>query len=358
MGIEVLTVAVGGMRYTSFRSASINAAFNKACRAFQLELAAELGASETNAVFAEGASVQIFANSDLLLTGYVDCREPEFDAHDAVISVSGRSSSGDLVDGAAEHKTGSFKNKDPKQIGDEISRNYSETGFETDQKLETVDQYQLTPGESVFRCVEKLCRQQGMTLFGTAEGKIKITKAGSDRHAGGLIEGQNILKGRATHNGANRHSKYTVRGQRPFDHGIENLEIESSVRDSFVRRHRPFIGIEDADTTKARAKKRAQNRRDRAAGDALKATIDTQGFRDEGGQLWTPGKLVWTESPFLDIAQDMLIESVTYRQDSKGSIATLQLTDPRSYGGKGGKGNKSGAEWSQESDEGDLNEDL
>lgn len=348
MGVEVFTILVGGGRWTAFEEISVKAAFDEAARSFTFTVAAELGASPTNAVFTVGARVQIFANSDLLLKGFVDRRQPRFDAKSAIISVSGRSSSADMIDGSAEHDTGSFQKKDPKQIADEISQSYAETGFDTDQALEKIDQYQLTPGESVFRCVEKLCRQQGMTLFGTADGRVKITKAGSERHAGGLIEGQNILTGTADHNGSNRHSKYTVRGQRPFDHGIENLEIESVIKDSGVDRHRPIIIVQDEDTTKKRAKDRAKNRRDRAAGNALKATIDTQGFRDEGGGLWTPGKLVWTQSPFLDIAQDMLIESVTYRQDGKGSIATLQLTDPRSYGGAGGKGNKSGAEWKQD----------
>lgn len=351
MGAEFFTILVGGARWSAFEEIAVKAAFDEAARSFTFTVAAELGASPTNAIFTVGAKVQIFANSDLLLKGFVDRRQPRFDAKSAIISVSGRSSSGDLIDGSAEHETGSFKKKDAKQIADEISRNYSETGFETDQRLEKIDQYQLTPGESVYRCIEKLCRQQGMTLFGTAEGKIKITKAGTERHSGGLIEGQNILTGTADHNGSNRHSKYTVRGQRPFDHGIENLEIESVIKDSGVDRHRPVIIVQDEDTTKKRAKDRAKNRRDRAAGDALKATIDTQGFRDDSGRLWTPGVLVWTESPFLDIAQDMLIESVTYRQDSKGSIATLQVTDPRSYGGKGGKGNKSGSEWSQDDSE-------
>lgn len=351
MGPEYITIEVGGARWSAFEEIAVKAAFDEAARSFTFLVAAELGASPTNAIFRKGARVEIYANSDLLLRGFVDRKRPRFDAKSAIISVSGRSSSGDLVDGAAEHTTGAFRNKDPKQIADEISREYSETGFETDQSLKKVDQYQLTPGESVYRCVEKLCRQQGLTLYGTAEGKIKITKAGSQRHSGGLIEGQNILTGESDHNGSNEHSKYTVRGQRPFDHGIENLEIESVIKNSGVDRHRPVIIVQDEDTTKQRAKDRAKNRRDRAAGDALKATIDTQGFRDDAGTLWAPGWLVWTESPFLDIAQDMLIESVTYRQDSKGSIATLQLTDPRSYGGKGGKGNKSGSEWSQDDSE-------
>lgn len=350
MGVEVVTVVVGGLRYSAFKLASVRAAFNEAARSFRLEIAAELGASVTNAVFHVGAKVQIFANADLLLTGFVDQKQPRFEARNAMIAVSGRSNSGDLVDSSAEHETGHFEDKDPVEIGNAVSEGVGAT-YETDQQLKKIEQYQVTQGESTFRLVEKLARQQGFTITGTPAGNAKITKAGSQRHAGGLIEGVNILTGTADHNGSNRHSKYTVRGQRPFDHGADALEIQAIARDKGVDRHRPIIIVQDEDTTKDRAKTRAKNRRDRAAGDALKATIDTQGFRDDAGTVWTPGHLVWTESPFLDIAQDMLIEHVTYQQSEQGSIATLGLTDPRSYGGKGGKGNKSGDEWEQDDSE-------
>lgn len=350
MGVEVITVSVGGMNYTAFKIAQVRAAFNEAARSFRLEVAAELGASATNAIFKVGTKLTIMSNGDLLLTGFVDQKQPRIEATNAMIAVSGRSNSADLVDSSAKHETGQFEDKDPLEIGNEVSQGIG-AKFTTDQQLEKVEQYQVNPGESCFRLVEKMARQQGMTICGEADGNAKITKAGSKRHAGGLIEGRNILTGTADHNGSNRHSEYTVRGQRPFGHGVDNLEIEAIARDKGVDRHRPIIIIQDEDTTKERTKKRAKNRKDRAAGHALKATIDTQGFRDESGKLWEPGYLVWVESPFLDIAQDMLIESVSYMQSEQGSIATIGLTDPRSYGGKGGKGNKSGSEWSQDDSE-------
>lgn len=347
MGIEQITIEVAGQRWSAFEEITVNAAFNEAARDFTFIIAAELGSSVTNAVFGKGAEVSIYTNSDLLLKGAVNRKQPLIEAKKAQITVSGRSLSQDLIDGSAEHDTGNFKKKDPLQIANEIASKYRPK-FETDQKLEKVDQYKLTQGESCFRCIERLARQQGMTLAGTPDGNIKITKAGKQRHEGGLIEGQNILKGGADHNDANQHSEITARGQRPFGHGAEALEIEALARESGVKRHRPLIVIQDNDTTKELTKKRAKNLRDRKAGDALKATITTQGFRDEAGVVWTPGWLVWVESPFLEIAQDMLIEKVAYQQDSGGSIATISLTDPRSYGGEGGKGNKSGGEWSQD----------
>jgi prophage tail gpP-like protein len=352
MGIEVITINVGGMTYTAFEVAQVRASFEEAARSFRLEIAAELGASATNRVFAVGTKLTIHANGDLLLTGFVDQKQPRIEATKAMITVNGRSNSGDLVDSSAKHETGQFENKDPMEIGNAVAEGIG-AKFTTDQQLEKIEQYQVNPGESVFRLVEKMARQQGMTITGTADGNAQITKAGNKRHAGGLIEGHNILTGTADHNGSNRHSEYIVRGQRPFGHGVDNLQIEAIARDKGVDRHRPIIIVQDEDTTKKRTKKKAKNRKDRAAGHALKATIDTQGFRDDGGKLWEPGYLVWVESPFLDIAQDMLIESVTYMQSEQGSIATLGLTDPRAYGGKGsdGKGNQSGKEWSMDDSE-------
>jgi prophage tail gpP-like protein len=342
--IEV--VSVNG--FEGVESVNVHAAFNEAARSFSFVVAAELGASATNAIFAVGTQVTITTNGDLLLTGHVDAKEPKFDAFAATITVCGRSSSADLVDGSAEHETGQFENQDPLQIGQAISSQYG-ASWESDQQLDKIEQYQLTQGESCFRCIEKMAHAQGMTITGTAEGNAKITKAGSQRQGGSLVEGVNILSGTAHHNGSNRHSKIIVRGQRPFGHGDENLAIEAQEQDGAVQRHRTKIIVQDQDTTKDRAQKRATDRKNRAAGNALKASIEVQGFHDDGGQLWAPGNLVWTESPFLDIAQDMLIESVDYNQSDKGSIATLNLTDPRSYGGGGsaGSGNQSGAEWDQ-----------
>ncbi|WP_454626961.1 phage baseplate assembly protein [Bradyrhizobium cenepequi] len=334
--------------WTAFESVSVHAAFNEAARSFTATLAAELGASTVNRIFDVGTEVSISTNGELLVTGHIDTKEPRFSARQADITITGRSKSGDLVDGAAEHDTGYFENKDPLEIANEISKEYG-AKWESDQKLEKIEQYKLQQGETCYRCIEKMARQQGMTITGTKEGNAKITKAGSQRQGGSLVEGVNILRGQASHNGKNRHSKIIVRGQRPFGHGDENLEIEAEEMDGAIKRHRSVIIIQDEDTTKERAKKRAKNRKDRAAGNALKATITVQGFHDDGGQLWEPGNLVWTESEFLDIAQDMLIESVDYEQSNSGSLCTLNLVDPRAYGGGGGggggAGNKSGSSW-------------
>lgn len=350
---EALFIEVDGVPYTAFLRAQLRASFKEAARAFEVTLAAEAGASATNRIFYAGAEVRIFATSDLFLTGYIDQKQPHLSATQATIRITGRSKSGDLIDSDVNHDTSYFENKTPLEIGNELAKGYG-AKFISDQTMQKKERHTLTPGESIFRSVEKLSRQQGMTITGTPEGDAKITKPDGSRHAGGLIEGKNILVINADHNWSNRHSKYSFKGQRPFGHGARRLHLVAGARDSAVKRKREKIAVHDDDGTIEDMKNRVKNRRNRAAGNSLKANVSVQGFRDEGGKLWTPGNLIWTESPFCDVAQDMLIEAVNISQGPEGSITVLSVCDPRAYaasGAGGGRGSKSGAEWDEGTDE-------
>jgi prophage tail gpP-like protein len=344
---EIVSVLVGGTRYTAFIRAQVRASYKEAARAFTLSIAAETGASATNAIFHAGAEVEVYLTDDLVLRGYVDQKEPHLGPREATIRVTGRSKSADLIDGIANHLTGFFEKKNPQEIGAELAKEYGTT-FKTDQRLKTIDpSYLVTPGGSIFREVEKLTRRQGMTMTGLADGDVMITKPNGDRHGGGLIEGQNIIVINANHNWSNRYSKYSFKGQRPVGSGARRLHMVATAKDTAVSRHRVKVGIYDDDGDITDLKMLAESHRNRSAGEALKASVSVQGFRDEAGAVWQPGKLIWTESPYADIAQDMLIEAADFSQGPEGSITLLSLVDPRAYGGAGaggGKGNKSGPE--------------
>lgn len=341
MGIERVKVMVGGDIFTSWEEVKWRAAFDEACRGFTLKAATELGAAATHALFALGTEVQIFANGDMVLDGFVDRRRPKIDEDSTSITIIGRSKSCDLVDCSADHDTGDFENMDPVAIGNAIADGIG-ARFETDQTLDKIDSYRLTPGSSVYSTVEQLCRDQGLTLTGLANGNVRITKAGTSRHSGGLYHPGNILSADGDHNATNRHSKIMVRGQAATGHGDDALEIEGTANDSKVTRFRPHVIIHRESTTKGFVKGRAATRRDRAAGNALRSDVEVQGFRDDAGTLYEPGFLIWTESETLGIAQDMLIECIDCSQHFKnGSKASLGLVDPRAYDGKKGKGNQS-----------------
>lgn len=346
--IEIVTVTVGGQRFSSWKSVSISAAIKDAARAFRLEAACELGALATFRVFRAGAPVEIYFNGDLVLRGYVDRYQPKIDAKDASVTISGRSKSGDMVDSAAEHPTGRFEKKNIKEIAEALDKFGMGVSIGEGVTLRPIPFYQLTPGETAFRAVERLARSEGLAVMGKADGGIEITSAGKKRHAGGLILGHNVKQAEADHNWSNRHSRYVVKGQRASGSNAESLEIEALVKDEKVDRYRPTVIVVEEDTDTDRAKKRGEARRNRAAGNALKATVTLQGFRDDGGTVWEPNRLVWTDIDFIQIVQDMLVESVMFSQDSGGSITKISLVDPKAYDTSGGKRrgvNKSGAGW-------------
>lgn len=348
---EFVTVSAGGTSYSGFRSIKVEAGLKEAARTFHIEIAAEPDGSIAAWTFKAGTRVEISSNGDLLCTGYVDRYQPKLHEHSsAEVAVSGRSTSQDLIDSSAVHKTGHFKNKAPDEILQELDQ--AGVGVKTDQHLDKVPFYQIVPGETVAMLGAKLCASQGVTMCGQADGSILITKGGT-KLQGALREGVNIKAGEADHNWAGRHSKVIVRGQRAIGHGADALEIEQIAEDKSVGRHRPIVVLHDGDIDKPRAKKRAKNRRDKEAGNALKANITVQGFRDDSGRLWEPGALVWLESQFLSIEQTMCIERVTFEQSRHGgSTAHLALVDPRAHGGTKSKAADSGDAWSIDPEDG------
>jgi prophage tail gpP-like protein len=344
MGPELVTVSAGGGNYSAFESFEATAGFNEAARGFSLTIAAALGGDATAAVFTGGTEVSISANGDLLVTGYVDRYKPHLNEHsEALIHVAGRGKAQDAIDSSAVHPTGYFENQTPLQIAQALDQ--FGVGFSSDQDMPPLPFYQITPGETVFRCIEKICRQQGLVLAGQPDGSIKLTKLSAVSQAP-LLEGVNCKGLSADHNWAGRHSHVIARGQRASGTGAANTQIEQTATDGAVTRYRPHVLVIDGDTDPTRALARARYRIAREAGHALKAQVAAQGFHDDAGKLWTPGCTVFLDSAFLAVHQLMGIERVAYKQDrSGGSIARLSLVDPRAFGGQSGKGGSAGDAW-------------
>lgn len=346
MGPELVTLLAGGKRWTAFESIEVEAALDHAARSFEMTVAAELGATATAWALKPGTAIDIQFNGDLAFRGFSDRYRPQLSEREGRIEISGRAKAQDFIDGAAidPQGTGRFENQTLLEIAQALDQ--FGAGITSDQELEPIEEYQITPGESAFGAIEKLARKQGLTLAGQPDGSIKITKAGTTHHTGGLFEGVNFLGASADLDWSHRHSKIIVRGQAPDGDDETALQVEATAEDTAVKRNRPLILIEDGDIDQAAAQKRADTRRDREAGESLKASGTVQGFRDDAGKLWTPGNLVWVQSAFLSVTQNMLIKHVRFAQSrGGGSVTTLTLIDPRAFGGKSGKGSDAGEAW-------------
>lgn len=329
---EFVTVVAGGGVYSGFESVEVTASIKEACRSFSIETTERPGAFN----FPPGTPIQILANGDLLVDGYVNQYKPSGDATSHKITISGRSKGQDVVDCGADHEPGEWDDADPEQVGKDLAKPYG-AEIRAMVPLKKVPRWAISQGETAFRSLERMIRPQGVTMMGAADGSIEITNAEAAKsHFGILMEGQNIKEYSGTLSDENRFKKYKVKGQRRLGVEDQDLEVEETAEDSGGKRNRTRIIVNETDTDPARARERANHEKERAAGRSISCDITTQGFRDFAGKVFEPNYLIYVHSPLLlHISQTMLIESVTLSQHFKqGSLAKLKLVDPRTYKGQ------------------------
>lgn len=343
MGTELVTLLAGGMYYSAWSKVTLNAAINEASRKFDVKTTERPG----QFAFPPGTPIEVRANGDLFLTGYVNAYSASGAATTHEIAVKGRSKSQDWVDCSAIHSSGYAEDKSPVEFAQE----FNPYGFPITDKvgLEKVPYQQIMQGESGFEYLERALRSQGATQMGTPDGGIEVTNASVAERAGGALgEGINIRDWSVDLTDGSRHSEYTIKGQNRHGHGAHNMRIKQQARDEGVKRYRPKLIVHEGDCDNKRARNRAHHEKERSAGACIRAQITTQGWRDGAGKLWTPNTLIFVASPILmHLEQDMLIESVILEQSEKGqgTIAKLNLVDPRNYRGKGKSGKGSDSSW-------------
>lgn len=344
---DTMSLIVGGRQFTSFLSLTGTSSVADAARTAQMTVASELGEAATALAFRAGTPFVLNRNDTAFVTGYVDRYQPRFSAREATITVTGRAKGQDAIDSSVVHKTGFFKGRTPLQIASELLQPFGLTASSTGA-MTAVPHFQVTPGETVFGALEKLGRDQGYTLRGRPDGSVQFWNAEGvlPRQKGKILEGVNLLSGESDHNFSKRHSHYHVRGQSSHGTSADVMQLESVAKDDAVTRYRPHVHVHDEDTDQPRVRKHAESLRSRRAGRSLSAVIDVVGYVDDGGTPWDDGNLVYVESDFLDLKQDMLIERVSISLDNRGLLTKLHLCDPRTYLGLKRKWSKSGAEWS------------
>jgi prophage tail gpP-like protein len=345
---ELVTVSVGGSTYQGWEAVAIRASVKAAARSFELKVAAAAGAAATAAIFAPFTPLQAFATGQLIFTGYVDRYRPKLSKSESRIVVSGRAKGQDAVDNAVEHRKPDYVNQTLLQIAQD--QDAFGIGFKVDPsvQLTPIDRWRPNPGQYLFDELDQLAHDEECTMAGQADGSILFTRAGvNPKRQAGLTEGSSsVLEWEGDLSVAGLHSQIIVHGQAAYGNGAQNTQISVQANNAKVPRRRPLHIHHHRHTDQGRLLAKATHHRDHEAGNGIRATIVSQGWRDDAGALWTPGNKTFLDSPFLNIVQDMLIESVDYEQDDKeGSRATLHLVDPRAHGGSGGGVNQSGSMW-------------
>jgi prophage tail gpP-like protein len=285
-----------------------------------------------------GQAVELRASGEVILTGYIRDIGTGYEQDSRSLTINLVSRTVDFVECSADHASGEWLDKDISEIAKDLDS--LGIGIETDgSSFEKEPRHKLIVGESPYYTIERRARGRGVLIHDTPKGRIKLATKPEGTHSGTLKRGQNILPGAsAQFTERGRHSKTKVRGQTTG--GVEKtaLRPETVAKDSGVTRNRPLIVRHEGEATVDRMKKRAEWRANRAAGNAVTASLPVTGWRDRGGKIWSPNWLIQVEDDWLGLQGQMVIKSVELTQGDEGTRAILSLADPRALGGENPRG--------------------
>lgn len=348
---EIVTLTVDGTELRGWQEVKVDRSMQNAAISFSLEATNPAWSADAKKLrYGKLVEIRTSASSGptppgggvLLCKGYIDDYSADYGENSAkTIKVSGRSKAGDAIDcPPSKHKTGRIEKKKLDQVAKELDE--FDVGWSTDQQLDEIPKVQIEPGESMYATVEREARRQGLMLAGQTDGSVKITRAGTKRHAGALRLGDSPVQSIGVEISAKqKRSPVVVRGQRAKGTGKDNLRQEVQELDETVERHRPIIIILEGDAPKKDLQKRAKWERLRRSGFGTAASAKVSTWRDEGGEIWDPGRLVAIVVEPEDIDQDLTLSTVSFTQSEKGgTLASLKFVDPRTHGGKKAKGGK------------------
>ncbi|MDR2187038.1 MAG: hypothetical protein LBE62_03175 [Azonexus sp.] len=328
-------LTVGQEIYGGWQQVTVTRSMEQCANGFELTVTERWPGQAANRPIRPGLRCTLTLAGETVISGYVDDVEPSYDKTAHSLAVRGRDATGDIVDCSAIHQGGQWVNATLLQIARDLCQPFGIAVLAETDVGAPFQSFNIEEGETAFECLERAARQRAVLLVSDARGGLAITRAGKDRAASALVEGENILDAKATLSWKDRYSQITVKGQ---SRATEYYDPEpaasasATATDSVINRYRPLIMLAEAhganDTIKDRAAWEQAVRRGRGK----RATVSVQGWTERPGALWRPNTLVSVTSPMLWLKEaDMLIVGVNYTLDNNGARAALSLAAPEAF---------------------------
>lgn len=327
-------LVIDGKRYEGWTALRITRSIESVCGEFNFEISAREFTDAPRWPLRTGAKCTVEIDGEIVITGYIDAINPQFDGNGYSITLSGRDRAGDLVDCSAIAKPGSWTQRSIEDIASELAKPFGISIVKRADTGEKVKRFALQQGETVFAAIERLARYRGLLAVSNAAGEVELIRPGEGANVAELVEGSNIIGGGATHDARDRYSDYIVKGQASGDdnaNGKAVSAVKAEASDPALGRYRPLLVIGEDQSTTASLRKRAAWEASTRAAKAQRATVSVPGWRTPGGQLWRPNQRVGVKSAFLLIEGSMLITEVSLAKDDRGTVTDITVTPPEAW---------------------------
>ena len=320
-----IVLQVNGVNYAGWTAVRVQRSMEQVSGVFEIGITERWAGQATRWPIYPGAECRLLVDDEPLITGYVDDRNPSYDASQHTISIVGRDKTADLVDCAAVYPGGEWKNRNLAEVAAYLCEPYGiKVITETDVGARH-PVFGLEPGESAFECIERYARFRGVLPLSDGLGNLLLTRATrDDRVKTALVYGKNILRASGQFSWRERFSHYIVKGQEV--QGITGQPVGKAEDDEVkASRYRPRILIAEEHGNGVSFKTRAEWERNVRYGRAQPVNYTVQGWRHAEG-VWRHNTLISVTDPMMDFDDsELLIVSVSLLKDESGTRTELKL---------------------------------
>jgi len=334
---DVAKVFVNETQFDGWKSFSIKRRLDALSGDFSITLHDRFTEEGARWPILPGDAIQMFLGTDKIFVGFVDDLDANASNTDRSMSITGRDTTGDLVD-CVPRQQGELKNLTLEQLCNTICAPFgiAVQNVVTDAKmLEPFKIWRIKPSETAFETLDRAAKQRGVFLIANDYGQLRITRKARFRASSEIVEGVNCLTIGARYSNKDRFSEYKVVGQAPGDDLFAELNVsqpEATAKDKGITRYRPTIIISETNVDKGKAQERANWENTMRAANSFNITASVQGFFQQDGRLWRVNETVKVTSPFVGLnKQDLLVRSVNFSKSESGTICTLEMTRPDAF---------------------------
>jgi prophage tail gpP-like protein len=325
---------VNGQRYGGWTSIEVTKSLDTMTGAFEVESTDRWPGQPSIWPIQTGDAVKVLIDGELLFTGWVDEVSPEEDSANHSVKIHGRGRTCDLVDCSAMNTPGRWRNLKLEAIVADLCKPFNIAVTASADTGAPIAAFALQQGEVVKAAIDRLVQQRGVLPVETPSGDLVIATPSTNRAAGSLTIGQNVVHGQAKHDAKDRFSTYVVKGQRQGhdgDNGAQALHVSATANDPLVTRYRPLMILAEDQATGASAASRASFAATVRAGRSQTGKLTVTGDRDASGALWTPNTLVTVAAADLGLQGDLLINEIRFKSSQEGTLTEVWVTRPEAY---------------------------
>lgn len=333
-----LVLEINGKTYAGWKSIRVDKSMEQIAGVFSIAAQDLFPDQVSKWGFRLGDSCVIKIDNQTIITGYVDNINVNYDKETTSFKLSGRDITGDLVDcsfsGASEFKKQSLVSL--------VSQLCSPYGIPVigdssvaDVVSEIIESFVADQGETVFELITKLTMLKAVLPISFGDGKLTLTRRGTELSNDKLERGINIRSGGFSISNKNRYSNYWVKGQTTgFDYlqQTDYIQPGGQAVDKLVTRYRPIIVFAEDEITNAIAKARAGWEAKIRAARSRMLLYKVQGWTQSNGKVWDINSLVQVKDDSFSIDGTKLIVGLSFIQNEReGTITNLILTDKEAY---------------------------